>query len=81
MVGIASHVSVSHCGIFEIHMWVNRKQEGRADLQIGTYGNHTSIDIMRATSDEIVGNLDSKGYQGVPRIGGEIPDPTVGYLR
>ena len=37
---------------------------------------------MRATSDEIVGNLDAKGYLDEKgRICGEIPEPTFGHLR
>ena len=30
-------------------------------IRIGTPGNQSAINIMRATSDEIVGNLDANG--------------------
>ena len=37
---------------------------------------------MRATSGEIVGNLDANGYlEAKRRTIGEVPDPTFGYLR
>ena len=45
-------------------------------------GDRSSIDITRAASGDIEGNLDAKGYQEAQkRIIGEIPDPTFGYLR
>ena len=62
-------------------MEINREQERGATLRIGTPGNQSAINIMRAASGEIVRNLDSKGYQEAKqRISGEIPDPTFGYL-
>ena len=58
-VGALSHVLVSPVGTFEIPMEINREQEGRADLRIGTPGNHSAINLTKSTSDEIVGGLDS----------------------
>ena len=63
-------------------MEINREHEGWAKLRSGTPGEHLAIDLMRAASGDIVGNPDSKGYQGaMKRIRGERHDPTVGYLR
>ena len=60
-VGILSHVSVSPFEIFETPAGVNREHEGRVELRIGTSGAHSEIDITKATSGEIVANLDSEG--------------------
>ena len=81
-VGIESHVFVSIFGTFGSHMGINREHEGMAHLRIGTSGNHSAINIMRATSNEILGNLDLEGYHGDnQRISGEIHGPSFGYLR
>ena len=57
----------------------NRKEGG---IRIGTSGNQSAINIIRAAAGEIVGNLDSDEYQEAEkRIIGEIPDPAFGYMR
>ena len=80
--GILSHAFVSPFGIFEIRMEINRCREGRVPLRIRNPGNHSAINIMAGTSDEIEGNLDPMGYRGEQkRISDEIHDPSIGYLR
>ena len=81
-VGIASHVFVSPFEIYEAPTKINREQECRIELRIGTSGARSAINLMRTTSGVIVGHLDSKGYKGdMGGISGEIPDPTFGYMR
>ena len=68
-------------------MEINREQTpGKMKIRVGAPGKgrdtYSALNIMANTAECIAGNMIEKQALGeMARIQGEIPDPTVGYLR
>ena len=82
---VAPRVLISPFEIYEIVAELNRAHQGRGEIRVGPSGKrgtYSALNIVKITSDDAVGNMDTSRALGeMGRIQRELPDPTFGYLR